>query len=104
MRHLAWSLAIAFIFVAALGAAESQSTGKLSGAQTKNPTAWPYPDAYDFVTAAGEITAVQSSNGPTLEISEVISALKQARVISPGLRENIPVPTANLMFLPVPMK
>lgn len=28
---------------------------RLSGPQTKNPGAWPYPDAYDSVTAAGEI-------------------------------------------------
>jgi hypothetical protein len=31
----------------------------LSGPQTKNPDAWPYPDAYDSVIAAGEVNHVR---------------------------------------------
>ena len=43
----------------AVGAAQTKPSKvaykRLSGPQTKNPSAWPYPDAYDSVVAAGEI-------------------------------------------------
>ena len=37
----------------------SAASGKLSGPQTKNPGNWPYADAYDEVTAAGEFYRVR---------------------------------------------
>jgi TonB family protein len=57
-----------------------------------------------FVTAGGEIIDVQGSGGSMLQIPEIISALKQARVIRPGLRGNVPVPTANSIMLQVSMR
>ena len=40
-------------------AQSSEAAKKLSGPETKNPGAWPYADAYDEVTAAGEAYRVR---------------------------------------------
>src|SRR5216683_2182962 len=62
--NIKWPVVTGLIATAGLwvGVAASQSTPpakapskRLSGPHTKNPGAWPYADAYDSVTAAGEI-------------------------------------------------
>src|SRR5712692_6490888 len=64
--NIRWSAAVTELILAvglwvAAGASQTPTTPakalykRLSGPQTKNPGAWPYADAYDSVTAAGEI-------------------------------------------------
>jgi TonB family protein len=55
------------------------------------------------VDEAGQIVAVQSPGGP-FDVPELVTALKQARVTTPGLRGNIAVPTAVKITVPVSIK
>jgi TonB family protein len=56
-----------------------------------------------LVDETGRILEVQGSTGP-FDLQETIAALRQARVKSPGLRGNIPVPTAVRIMIPVTLK
>jgi TonB family protein len=51
------------------------------------------------VTATGEISVVDRVEGP--EIPEIITLLKQARVLTPGHRGSEPIPTAVTVQLPI---
>ncbi|MGA2261953.1 MAG: TonB family protein [Acidobacteriota bacterium] len=52
------------------------------------------------INEAGQILAVQSNS---FEIPEIVTALMQARVISPGRRANVAVPTAVTLSVRVPL-
>ncbi len=56
-----------------------------------------------FVDEAGQIVAVQGPEGP-FDVPELATALKQARVTTPGLRGNVAVPTAVKITVPVTIK
>lgn len=55
------------------------------------------------VDEAGRIVAVLAPGGP-FDVPEVVTALKQARVVTPGRHGNIPVPTATKIAIRVSLK
>lgn len=52
-----------------------------------------------YISETGEIAEVQRTGGP--DVTEVESALKQARVLLPGQRKGEPVPTTASVFIPI---
>jgi TonB family protein len=55
------------------------------------------------VDETGQILAVQSQGG-LLDVPEIVTALKQARVTAPGLLRNVSVPTAVKISVPVVLR
>jgi len=53
------------------------------------------------VCEAGQIVAVQTSNDPSDEVPEIMTALGKAHVTSPGRRGDVPVPTALMVMIPI---
>ena len=82
--NLGWLVAMGSILMVALwvdagksqtrtpsSAAPAKALKKLSGPQTKDPGAWPYADAYDSVTADGEVyhTRYEDDHIPLVEVA-----------------------------------
>jgi hypothetical protein len=57
-----------------------------------------------FVDEAGRIVDVQGPPTGIFNIPEITAAIRQARVKSPGLRGNIPIPAAVRITIPVVLK
>jgi len=53
------------------------------------------------VSEAGQIVAVQTSNDPTDEIPEIMTALGKAHGVAAGRRGDVPVPTALMVMIPI---
>jgi hypothetical protein len=52
-----------------------------------------------YVSEKGEVVAVQSNS--IFNLPEVVTALRQARVITPGRRNGTPVPTAASLVITI---
>jgi TonB family protein len=52
-----------------------------------------------YVSEKGEVVAVQSNS--VFDVPEIVTALRQARVITPGRRDGIPVPTAASLVITI---
>jgi TonB family protein len=53
------------------------------------------------VSEAGQIVAVQGSNDPSDEVSEISTALGKAHVMTAGRRGDVPVPSALMVMIPI---